>query len=188
MPKVKNLIFISFLILFVSKSFSQDFDGDGIQDSIDVDDDNDGVPDMQECQTSVFFWSDSPSVSGTTATGTINGVSYTYTSSAPIGTTPNLYSHSTFPANYGVPNQLSIKNTAITTNSISFGTPIKNPVLVFSSIGNGSSSVGINFGSEIDLLWSQAVVKNSSTQITGTEGYAIVRLNGVFSNINFNSL
>ena len=65
-----------------------DSDNDGVCDDIDLDDDNDGILDVDECMESNFHWSSQPAVSGKTATGTINGVGYTYTSSINIETTP----------------------------------------------------------------------------------------------------
>jgi hypothetical protein len=73
-------------------------------------------------------------------------------------------------------------------NTLTFASPVTNPVLVFSSIGNPGLYVPIEFSAPIDILWSTAVVKNSATRMTGNEGYAIVRLNGTFSSISFNYL
>ena len=164
-----------------------DTDSDGIGNICDDDDDNDGIPDVDECSTSQFFWSDAPIVNGNTATGTILGNAYTYTSTEPVGQTMSMFAHGTFPVSYGVPNlNPTIQNTAITDNTITFSNPMLNPVLVFSSIGNPSTSVPIVFGAPVEVLWSQDVVQDSPTQITGTEGYAIVRMTGLFSNISFN--
>jgi hypothetical protein len=73
-------------------------------------------------------------------------------------------------------------------NTLTFASPVTNPVLVFSSIGNPGLYVPIEFSAPIDILWSTAVVKNSATRMTGNEGYAVVRLNGTFSSISFNYL
>lgn len=165
-----------------------DTDGDGIFDHIDLDDDNDGILDTQECGVSNFGWSSVPSVSGNTATGSIFSINYTYTSSTSVQTTPNIFNHGIFPASYGIPNTTSIQNIDVNTNTLSFSQPILNPVLVFSSIGSSGLPVGIVFNKTIEVLWSSAVVVNSSTQITGTEGYAIVRINGIHSSVSFNYL
>ncbi|MEK7199301.1 MAG: thrombospondin type 3 repeat-containing protein, partial [Bacteroidota bacterium] len=164
-----------------------DSDGDGIPDACDADADNDGIPNVLECNKSNFYWSNPPTVSGNTAAGTINGIGYTYTSSSPIYTTTSMYAHSTFPLSYGVPNaNPTIKNLAVTNNTITFASPMTNPVLVFASIGQAGVPVPITFGAPIEIVWSQNVVLNSPTRITGTEGYAIIRMMGTFSSINFN--
>ncbi|MDB4835192.1 gliding motility-associated C-terminal domain-containing protein [Cyclobacteriaceae bacterium] len=172
-----------------SSCLSGDNDGDGICNDVDLDDDNDGILDELECNTggtNDFQWSSVPSVSGNTATGTINGVTYTYTSTTPVQTTANIFSHSKFPVSYNIPNTTSIKNTAANTNTLTFDSPVLNPVLIFSSIGNsGGLSVPIDFNNPVEVLWSTAVVQNSPTRITGTEGCAIVRMNGTFSSISF---
>ncbi len=165
-----------------------DSDGDGIPDACDDDADNDGIPNVLECNKSNFFWSNAPSVSGNTATGTINGIAYTYTSSAAVSTTPNMFGNANFPASYSVPNTTCIKNTNVTNNTITFASPMTNPVLVFASIGQAGVPVGITFGAPIQVVWSQSVVQNSSTQITGTEGYTIIRMMGTFNSISFNYL
>jgi hypothetical protein len=166
----------------------EDADGDGIGDVCDADDDNDGIPDSLECNKSNFFWSNAPTESGNTATGVINGVSYTYTSSRTVETSGSVFAHNVFPSSYNVPNIKCILNQYASNNTLSFATPITNPVLVFSSIGGGPISVPIEFSSPVQVLWSTAVVQNTPTRITGTEGYAIVRLNGTFSSISFNYL
>ncbi|MDP3666621.1 MAG: HYR domain-containing protein, partial [Sediminibacterium sp.] len=164
-----------------------DSDGDGIPDACDADADNDGIPNVLECNKSNFYWSNPPAVSGNTATGTINGIGYTYTSSSPVSTTSYMHAHSTFPASYGVPNaNPTIQNLAVTNNTITFASPMTNPVLVFASIGRAGVPVPITFGAPIEIVWSKDVVSNSPTQITGTEGYAIIRMMGTFSSINFN--
>jgi hypothetical protein len=165
-----------------------DTDGDGIPDACDADDDNDGILDVVECNKSNFFWSNPPTVSGNTATGVINGVNYTYTSSRAVTTTPDVYAHYLFPTSYNIPNIKSIQNIYASNNTLTFASPVTNPVLVFSSIGNPGLYVPIEFSAPVDILWSTAVVKNSATRITGNEGYAIIRLNGTFSSISFNYL
>ncbi|MDP1763203.1 MAG: HYR domain-containing protein, partial [Sediminibacterium sp.] len=166
-----------------------DSDGDGIPDACDADADNDGIPNVLECNKSNFYWSNPPAVSGNTATGTINGIGYTYTSSSPVTTTGNLYAHYLFPVSYGVPDaNPTIQNIYVTNNTITFASPMTNPVLVFASIGNSGNSVPITFGAPIEIVWSQNVVSNSTTKITGTEGFAIVRMIGTFSSISFNYL
>ncbi len=168
--------------------YTADADGDGVADVCDLDDDNDGILDAAECNVSNFYWSNPPTVNGTTATGSINGIGYTYTSSSPIEVTASVFAHNVFPTSYAVPNvNPTIKNTQITNNTLTFASPMTNPVLVFASIG-GFNSVPITFNSPIEILWSTAVVQNSPTQITGTEGYAIIRLNGTYSSISFNYL
>ncbi|MGF7138229.1 HYR domain-containing protein [Roseimarinus sediminis] len=166
-----------------------DTDGDGVSDEFDLDDDNDGILDTNECTSSNFFWSNPPAINGNTATGTINGIAYTYTSSVNVTSTSYLFGHHEFPASYQIPNaNPSIQNIYPSTNTLSFASPMTNPVLVFASIGGGPVSVPINFSAPVEILWSKATVQNSPTQITGTEGYAVVRLNGTFSSITFDYL
>ena len=165
-----------------------DSDGDGVFNHIDLDDDNDGILDTQECGVSNFGWSSTPNVSGNTASGNIFSINYNYTSTTSVQTTSNIYNHGIFPASYGIPNTTSIQNLAANTNTLTFSQPVLNPVLVFSSIGSGGLSVPIVFNKSVEVLWSSSVVVNSSTMITGTEGYAIVRFNGIHSSVSFDYL
>jgi len=163
-------------------------DGAGNQPDLKAWLDGRGSVPVQGCSNSNFYWSNSPTANGNAATGTINGVGYTYTSSSPVLTSPGLYNYGVFPSSYGIPNQNCIRNIYVTNNTLSFDQPMYNPVLVFASIGQGGVSVPIQFSAPVTVLFSQAVVQNSSTKITGTEGYAIVRLNGVFNSISFDYL
>jgi|GEM_PF-1034319 len=165
-----------------------DSDGDGIFNHIDLDDDNDGILDTQECPSGNFQWSGIPVISGNSATGSFGSVNYTYNSSAPVQTTADIYNHGIFPSSYGIPNTTSIQNNVISSNTLIFDRVIKDPVLVFSSIGNGGQTVPIKFGAPIEVLWSTAVTQIDNLNISGTEGYAVVRMNGTFSQISFDYL
>ena len=166
-----------------------DTDGDGVPDACDLDDDNDGILDINECTTSNFYWSNPPTISGKTAKGTINGIGYTYTSTVNVTSTSYVFNHAIFPAQYNISNaNPTIQNIYPSTNTLTFDSPMTNPVLVFASIGGGPISVPINFSAPVEVLWSTAVVQNSPTQITGTEGYAVVRMNGTFSSVSFDYL
>lgn len=148
------------------------------------------------CSKETFAWSDSLTISGSTATGLIGKVRYTYVSSSfpifglvrpvPVEWTPSVFNHSEFPASFNVPNGISIKNIEATQNRVSFSTPLQNPVFVFASIGNVSNPVAITFSDPVTVLFKKDTVQDSPTKITGTEGYAIVQFNGTFSSISFN--
>ena len=166
----------------------EDSDGDGVFNHIDLDDDNDGILDVTECPSSNFEWSGIPVISGNTATGSIGNANYTYTSSAAVATTGDIYNHGIFPSSYGIPNTTSIQNTVTSTNTLTFDRIIKDPILVFASIGTGGNIVPITFGSPIEILFSTSVTQISNFEIRGEEGFAIIRLNGTFSQISFNYL
>lgn len=168
-----------------------DSDGDGVTDIIsDLDADNDGIPDAIECPKQ-FYWTGPVTISGTTASGVVNGVPYTYVSDKLIGATAGVVSHSTFPASYGVPNNNpTIQNTQISHNVLTFAQPMQNPVFVFASVGNPSLAVPVVFDRPIEIVWSGSTsggsfTLNSPTQFTGREAYVIVRIPGVHTAISF---
>ena len=165
-----------------------DSDNDGVCDDDDLDDDNDGILDIDECITSNFQWSGVPSVNGKTATGVINGVGYSYTSSINIETTPTIFAYNKFPSHYNIPNTTVIKNRFTSNNVITFDQPVLNPTLMFSSIGGGPT-VPIEFSNAVEVLFqSGPVTINSPTKITGKEGYVVLRMNGTFNEISFDYL
>ncbi|NVK53753.1 MAG: T9SS type A sorting domain-containing protein [Flavobacteriaceae bacterium] len=170
-----------------------DNDNDGVPDACDLDDDNDGILDTDECTNSNFYWSNAPVKNGNVATGTINGISYTYTSNVSFTTTSNLFAHYKFPQQYNVPNQTSIRNDYASQNTLTFSQPIKNPVLVFASIGGGqpNPTVSIQFQNNFSVVWAEAgttTVDLNAKKITGTEGNIIVRFDGTFTQLTFNYL
>ncbi|NVK02375.1 MAG: tandem-95 repeat protein, partial [Oceanospirillaceae bacterium] len=171
-----------------------DTDGDGVEDAQDIDDDNDGILDINETSEN-FKWAGGYSISGNTATGTIDSTGFTYTltdlsgGALDIQITSSVFNHSTFPSEYLVPNaDPTIKNTLASINTLTFDSTILNPVLAFSSIGSPSTAVGIEFSDDITVLWSTAVVEDSSTRVTGSEGYMVAKLIGEFDEISFKYL
>lgn len=171
---------------YVSVSgLAADTDGDGAEDNVDIDSDNDGIPDVNECRHTDYYWTKPPIFSGNTVTGTVNGVGYTLTSTVNNGATSWLYGHSTFPAIFHVPNQRSIKIKYAQTSTITFDTPVTNPVMLFASIGSTRRTVPVSFTDPIEFLFALNVTPISSTEINGTEAATIVKFNGTFTSIGF---
>ena len=52
MKYIYNLFLFFSVFVFAVNSYAQDTDGDNIINSIDLDDDNDGILDSSECQSS----------------------------------------------------------------------------------------------------------------------------------------
>lgn len=135
-----------------------------------------------------FYWSDIPVVSkkdNKVAEGVINGIKYTYMSSEPIEFTNEVFKHFTFPATQKIPNQKCIKNSKRTKNTLIFAQPMKDPILVFSSIGNQGVIVPINFQESIEILFEKGLVSKSANSLKGREGYAVVRIPGMHSKVEF---
>ncbi|MET3536251.1 T9SS type B sorting domain-containing protein [Chryseobacterium limigenitum] len=171
-----------------------DSDNDGIPDNIDLDDDNDGIPDTVECPTQ-FYWTGPISFSPdkTQAQGTINGINYTFTSNKPMIGTSSMHNYPMFPVSYAVPNNNpSIGNTQASSNTLTFSQPMVDPILVFGSIGStaGPVSVPIIFDRPVQVLWSGyspggSFTINSPTQITASEGFAIIKVPGIHNSVSF---
>ncbi|MGH1492850.1 MAG: beta strand repeat-containing protein [Acidimicrobiales bacterium] len=165
-----------------------DSDGDLVNDDVDIDDDNDGILDIDESEAD-FQWATYNPISGTSATGSINSTSFTYTSSTTILTTTAMYGHANFPASYNVPDaNPTIKNEVSSTNTITFSQPVLNPMVVFSSIGNPSTPVPVQFDRDVEVLWSVDTTIDSPSRITGNEGFAILQVPGEHSSFSFDYL
>ncbi|PIQ48252.1 MAG: hypothetical protein COW03_11055, partial [Cytophagales bacterium CG12_big_fil_rev_8_21_14_0_65_40_12] len=200
--------------LFNDPQDTTDSDADGVLDTADLDDDNDGILDISECgDNSVFFWSDAPTLvnpspsvdpwtlnspSSTSATGTINGIGYTYESNVAFDLTGDVFaltSRINQPGGYDIPNQASVRNVRASENTIRFDEPMTNPILVFSSVG-GANAVTIEFDQDIDVLYartfdgaiSYVTIDEANNSITGKEAYLVIRFNGSFSELSFNYL
>lgn len=183
-----------------------DTDGDGVPDDCDicelgddtVDADGDGIPDACDpcgpIEPGAFQWVDwdDAVLSGSSITGSVDGVPVTYSSSAPISSTASVFDHFKFgPSGWSVPNaNPTVRNTAATQNTLTFASPVVDPVLVFASVGNDNTplSVPVTFQQNVVVEWSRDVTSITPTGFTGTEGYAIVRVPGVHTQIAFDYL
>lgn len=155
-----------------------------------------------------FAWATYPNginPSANSVSGTIGDVPFTYTLTRSNNTPINLNSsgnfanHDLFPVAFGVPNRTSIRNDVASINKLTFDSPLSNPVLAFSSIGNPSSPVSIEFPEPVEILWStgwqngpdvrvDVGTRSAATRVTGWEGNLVVRLNGSVSEFQFNYL
>lgn len=157
-----------------------DADNDGSPDSCDP------CPDEAELQTFNWVTWNTP-VTGFTATGSVGNTTVSYTSSAELGTTPAVAGHSAFPADFGVPNNiLTIQNSLVTTNTLTFGRPISDPLLVFASVGNNDVAVPVTFKDvSIVLEFQSGLTEVTDSSFVGREGFALVRIPGVHSSVSF---
>ena len=176
-----------------------DTDDDGVIDVDDLDDDNDGIPDSVECTNHTFAWSNEPTINNTTATGTINGVNYTYESNDTLDISDYLYKYdyyfgpNTVNASYNIPKQKVIKNIYSVHTTLKFDTPLENPMLVFASLGRADGGandihVPVKFSHNIDVLYdngSPNITIDGPKQITGFEGNTIIKFHGTFTSLTF---
>ena len=170
-----------------------DTDGDSVTDDIDIDDDGDGLIDLTETKADFTYASWNP-ISGNTATGAIDDIGFTYTSSVAIQTSPSIYRSDIFPAKYNVPaGDLAIRNTLQSTNTITFTEPALNPTVILASIGSPTTPVGVQFDRPVEVLFSATEFGgtfriDSSTRITGAEGFAVIKIPGEHSSFSFDYL
>lgn len=137
------------------------------------------------CATQGLYWSTWSNVTSTRATGTIGSVGVTVQHSAGgLSTTPAMFSHVTFPSQYSVPNGTTLRNDKGGTFTFTFDQPVNNPQVAFSSIGNPSTPVGLTTSVPYEVIWNgQGMAYSTSTTMTGTEGFTIVRFPGIHTSI-----
>jgi hypothetical protein len=149
-----------------------------------------------------FAWATYPNginTSTNVVSGTIGDVPFTYTlkkldqAALNLTSTSNMYNQGLFPVSFGVPNTTSIRNDVASINQLAFDSPMSNPVLAFSSIGNPNNPVTISFPVPVEILWSTDVTVDqgttaAATRLTGREGFMVVRLNGTVDDMRFDYL
>ena len=145
-------------------------------------------------------WATWTNFSGISATGTIvdeNGdaVNITMNSNFTFGATPQIYNYSNFS---GYPSQIPNAQVPETTwsygpggvTTMCFSKTVSNPVLLLSSLGSTDPLIPaeLNFSLPYVVLFDGGGMQyNSSTSITGTEGYAIIMFPGDFTCVTINS-
>ena len=137
------------------------------------------------CATQGLYWSTWSTVTANTATGTIGNVGVTVThSNGGLSTTPVMFQHSSFPSQYSVPNGTTLRNDLAGTFTFTFDTPVNNPQVAFSSIGNPFTPVGLTTSVPYQVLWNgSGMTYSSSTAMTGAEGFTIVSFPGTHTSI-----
>ena len=193
------LLFMGLLfgqIGFAQTAPSDDFDGDGIINSLDIDDDNDGVLDFMEQNCPIGTWTDWTSVTGnTSATGTLaltsGNVTVTYTSPQVYSIQQPGFFNLNDVYNGTMPNSgtegLQALHGAGTTHTYTFSQPVTNPILVFWSM-NGNT---FTFTQDFAVIGKTAniTVNNANKSITGaaSECNATIQLRGTYTSISYTS-
>jgi hypothetical protein len=135
------------------------------------------------------------SVTDSTASGTgQNGITVTVTQSGGgMGINQGVFNPTAFPEQYGVPftgNQIQNNNSG--TFTATFSQPITDALVAFASIGNGGLYVPIEVSAPFtpifgaDVSYQNPVNGTQYTQLTGNEGYAIIRIDGTLTTVTFN--
>ena len=144
-----------------------------------------------------YKWSGALSVSGTTASGSVNGVGYTITSTGGILTSPGMFNVAAFSDTYKIPgdtgggaNVTVMREQTGSNYTLTFDRPVEQPLVAIASLGNPSTPTTFNFGSSVEILWSSAVTANngtlaSTTSVRGSEGFLVAKYSGTISSITF---
>jgi hypothetical protein len=110
-----------------------------------------------------------------------------------MGATNGVFNPTVFPEEYGIPftgNQIQNLNSG--TFTATFSEPVTDALVAFSSIGNGGLFVPIEVSAPFtpifgtDVTYQNPVNATQYTQLTGNEGYAIIRIDGTVTTVTFN--
>ena len=145
--------------------------------------------------SSGFQWMTINSVTETTASGIgQNDITLSVTQSGGgMGATEGVFNPTVFPEQYGVPFTGSqIQNVNSGTFTATFSQPVTDALVAFSSIGNSGLFVPIIVSTPFtpifgtDVTYQNPVNATQYTQLTGNEGYAIIRIDGTVTGVTFN--
>ena len=145
--------------------------------------------------SSGFQWMTVTSVTDSTASGVgQNGITAAITQSGGgMVITQGVFNPTAFPEQYGVPftgNQIANYNSG--TFTAIFSQPVTDALVAFASIGNSGLYVPIEVSAPFtpifgaDVSYQNAVNGTQYTQLTGNEGYAIIRIDGTVTGVTFN--
>jgi len=144
--------------------------------------------------SSGFQWMTVTSVTPTTASGIgQNNITAAITQSGGgMDITQGVFNPTAFPEQYGVPftgNQILNQNSG--TFTATFSQPVTDALVAFSSIGNNSLYVPIQVSAPFTPIFGTSVSYQNPvngtqyTELTGNEGYAIIRIDGTVSSVTF---
>jgi gliding motility-associated-like protein len=144
------------------------------------------------CDTSVLNWANWSSVTSGLASGPVSSsISVTGThSNGGMSLESTMYNGGVFPPTYNVPiGATCIRNDLAGTFNFCFNTPVINPQIAFSSIGQAGLPVQINTSVPYQVVWTGInVTYPTSTSLIGTEGYTIIKFPGTHTCISLDYL
>ncbi|MGB3947617.1 MAG: PKD domain-containing protein [Bacteroidia bacterium] len=144
------------------------------------------------CDSTKLNWATWSSVNSTTGVGIISS-NLSVTVSKPSGglsTTGVMYNGGIFPSQYTVPgSSTAIRNDLAGLFTFCFSSPVVNPQIALSSIGNPNNSVQVNTSQPYQVIWQGSGMSYpNSNAFIGTEGYTIVKFPGIHTCISFDYL
>jgi hypothetical protein len=104
-----------------------------------------------------------------------------------------MYLAGTFPIEYGIPTDGNqILNSKAGVFTAVFSQPVTDALVAFASVGNPSTPVAVEVSAPFTPIWGQdttyqnLVNGTQYTQFTGTEGFNIIRIDGIVNSVSFN--
>ena len=147
--------------------------------------------DDPNCNPNQLSWSSVNTINPTVAITTIGSNTITITKpSGGLFSTPDVYNGSIFPPQYNLPiNSTTLANDSAGLFTFCYNTPVVNPQIAISSIGNSSTPVTINTSVPYQVIWAGTGVTYSNNQtLEGIEGNCIIVFPGTHQCISFDYL
>ncbi len=147
--------------------------------------------DDPNCNPNQLSWSSVNTISPTVATTTLGTNTITITKpSGGLFSTTNVFNGSMFPAQYNLPiNSTTLANDAAGLFTFCYNTPVVNPQIAISSIGNSTTPVTINTSVPYQVIWAGPGVTFTNNQtLVGVEGNCIIVFPGTHQCISFDYL
>ncbi|MFP2996277.1 gliding motility-associated C-terminal domain-containing protein [Spongiivirga sp. MCCC 1A20706] len=173
------------------EELAPDNDGDGIPDSADIDDDNDGILDLNErdylvCnyQVTAFGAPSGASVSGSNnANATTTTVTITTSGGGTLSNqNPILES---FPQFNITPALNGVRTSRTGAVTIAFSQPVENPIILFSTIGGPGLLRTLTFSNTFAVLDRYGTITITPTTISGEEVGAALQFPGTYTSISY---
>jgi gliding motility-associated-like protein len=144
------------------------------------------------CDSTKLNWATWATVNATSGVGPISSnLSVTVTKpSGGLSTTGGMFNPSIFPPQYSVPvNSTAIRNDLAGLFTFCFNSPVVNPQIALSSIGNGNNSVQVNTSVPYQVIWQGVGMSYPNpNSFVGQEGYTIIKFPGIHTCISFDYL
>ncbi len=147
--------------------------------------------DNMMCDTTLI-WAEWSSFIPNPVTGTVNGtngVTVTH-SNGDLTATAQMYNGGLFPTEYNVPtNSTAIRNDLAGLVTFCFDTPVTNPQIALSSIGNPGNPIEINTSDPYNVVWVGIDMTYLNNQaMVGEEGFSIISFPGTHTCISLDFL
>lgn len=150
-----------------------------------------GVTSVDMICDTTLLWTAWNSFNPNPVLGTVDGTNVTVThSSGDLTSTAQMFNGATFPPEYNVPtSSTAIRNDLAGLITFCFDSPVVNPQIALSSIGNSGTPVQVNTSDPYAVVWDGTAMTYLNDQsLIGEEGFTIISFPGTHTCISLDFL